>query len=177
MPELPSHIPCFTECLKISTSFWSFKLLKYSQFKNICVCSSLNLFISPKPGSLARERKRGLFNVELGCLQKNKYKLQGQKSHFAGAQSSSSSVRNLPLPGLRAAKKKKATLNRTRGSISLMGTPVSMFNCASAPFPVTISPMIEKAIPNCANLPTKSSFALVNPNRGPSQCKQNEIFR
>lgn len=85
------------------------------------------------------------------------------------SQSSSSSVRNLPVPGLRAAKKKKATLNRTRGSMSLIGTPVSMFSCARAPFPVMISPMMEKAIPSCASLPTKSSFAFVNPNRGPSQ--------
>lgn len=81
--------------------------------------------------------------------------------------SSSSSVTNWPVPGFNAAKKKNATLNNTSGSISLIGTPVSMFSCPSAPFPVMISPIRENAIPNCANLPTKSSFDFVNPNRGP----------
>lgn len=64
--------------------------------------------------------------------------------------------------------KKKTTLNRIRGSISVIGTPVSILSCAKAPFPVTISPIIEKAMPSWANLPTKSSFALVNPNKGPA---------
>uniref|UniRef100_A0A0V0GSS3 Putative ovule protein n=1 Tax=Solanum chacoense TaxID=4108 RepID=A0A0V0GSS3_SOLCH len=58
-------------------------------------------------------------------------------------------------------------LNNKRGSISLIGTPVSKFNCANAPFPVIISPIMENAIPNCANLPTNNSFAFVNPNNGP----------
>ncbi|PKU75397.1 hypothetical protein MA16_Dca026322 [Dendrobium catenatum] len=48
-----------------------------------------------------------------------------------------------------------------------MGTPVSMFSWARAPFPVIISPIREKAIPSCANLPTKSSFDFVNPKSGP----------
>uniref|UniRef100_A0A7C8ZSA2 Uncharacterized protein n=1 Tax=Opuntia streptacantha TaxID=393608 RepID=A0A7C8ZSA2_OPUST len=74
---------------------------------------------------------------------------------------------NLPVPGFKAANKKKATLSKTRGSISLIGTPVSMLSWASAPFPVIISPIKENANPSCANLPTNSSFAFVNPNRGP----------
>jgi hypothetical protein len=72
-----------------------------------------------------------------------------------------------------AAMKKKRTLNRTSGSISLMGTPVSMLSCASAPFPVMISPMMEKATPSCASRPTNSSFDLVNPNRGPAHAPQD----
>lgn len=84
-------------------------------------------------------------------------------------QASSSSVMNFPVPGLIAAKKKKAMLNNKSGSISLIGTPVSMLSCARAPFPVMISPIRENAIPSCANLPTNSSFAFVNPKRGPSK--------
>lgn len=64
--------------------------------------------------------------------------------------------------------KKKAMLNSTSGSSSFTGTPVSMFSCAKAPLPVIISPMIEKAMPSWASLPTKSSFAFVNPKSGPS---------
>lgn len=76
-----------------------------------------------------------------------------------------------------AAKKKKATLKRIRGSISVMGTPVSMFNWAKAPFPVMISPIIENAIPSCASLPTKSSLAFVNPNKGPTHIfKTRSLF-
>ena len=90
--------------------------------------------------------------------------LHNSKSSYA----SSSSVTNFPVPGFIAATKKKTTLNIIRGSISVIGTPVSILSCAKAPFPVMISPIIEKAMPNWANLPTKSSFALVNPNRGPA---------
>lgn len=82
----------------------------------------------------------------------------------------------MPVPGFKAATKKKATLNNTSGSMSLIGIPVSMFSCARAPFPVMISPINEKAIPNCANLPTKSSFDFVNPNNGPTNKKIQDLI-
>lgn len=72
--------------------------------------------------------------------------------------------------------KKNTTFNKTRGSISLIGTPVSMFNCANAPFPVMISPISENTNPSCANLPTNSSFAFVNPNNGPAQTQSRHEF-
>lgn len=89
--------------------------------------------------------------------------------------SSSSSVTNLPVPGFKAATKKKITLNKTSGSMSLMGIPVSMLSWARAPFPVMISPIKEKAIPSCANLPTNSSFAFVNPKTGPAYQKVHHV--
>lgn len=83
--------------------------------------------------------------------------------------STSSSLTNLPVPGLTAAIKKKITLKRMSGSISVMGTPVSMLSWANVPLPVITSPIIEKAIPSWASRPTNSSFAFVNPKVGPAQ--------
>lgn len=71
---------------------------------------------------------------------------------------------NLPDPSLIAANKVNAINANKRGSVSAKGRPVSISNCAKGPFPVIASPINEKAKPNCATRPTKSSLALVKPN-------------
>lgn len=52
----------------------------------------------------------------------------------------------------------------TPASVSMLGIPVSMPNCASGPLPLTHSPINAAANPNCATLPTNNSLERLNPN-------------